>query len=117
MISADTIPVGPDAPPLLGEPPVAMFVYCKTLAADDAMLAALRRLDQRLVAHGWPAATLWRRPLAAHGAARTWMMVHAPQPPARAAALEAAIEAAARTVGLAALIDGVLHVERFCPCD
>lgn len=110
-------PTPPSNPAIAEDEPIALFVYCKSAASDDSVLRALRALGQRLAQDGWPSATLWRRPDAAAGPTRTWMAVHAPQPPARVAALEAAIGAAANGVGLQALIDGRLHVERFCPCD
>ena len=79
------------------------------------MRQALDALGSRLAAEGWPPATLWRRPAPPDQPRRTWMAVYPPLPAARAALLEAALAQAAQRCGLLDLLDGALHVERFCP--
>lgn len=91
---------------------MAFYVYFRSTADDTAVAAALGRSVAMLVAAGWPAPTLWRRPLAGYGR-RTWMEVHPPQPVERAEALLVAMAAAADASGLLALVDGERHVERF----
>lgn len=94
---------------------IALFVYCKTMVDDRTMRQALDDLGSRLVAAGWPAATLWRRPARPDQPRRTWMATYPPLSASQAEALEAAIDEAARACGLSGLIDGGLHVERFSP--
>lgn len=93
---------------------VALYVYFKSRADDALVAAALARMCARLRADGWPAPTVWRRPESAD-AGRTWMEVHPTQPGERSGKRLDDLTAAARTSGLAALVDGERHVERFEP--
>ena len=91
---------------------VGLFLYFRSSADIEAVLAALHRAGRLLAAQGWPAPSLWRRS-SSDGAASTWMQVHAPQPSDRIDALCTAIERSLADSALQPLIAGSLHVERF----
>lgn len=96
-------------------PRVGLYLYFKSRGEPSAVLRALRATDRSMQADGWPAATWWRKH--PHAVSDTWMAVHKPLPAGRVGALLAAFDAAARACGLADLIDGARHAERFEPCD
>lgn len=96
--------------------PIGLYVYFRSHAPDAAVLDALDRASALLSRAGWPKPSLWRRPAMSPGA-RTWMQVHPPEPAQRIEALLGALERSSIDSGLASLIDGSWHVERFEPCD
>ncbi len=106
------LPASIDAASRRQDAAVALYVYWRTRADDTAAAAALARLAALLRAGGWPAPAAWRRPDRRDGLA-TWMETHPAQPVARIDALLDALEAACAGAGLAALIEGPRHVERF----
>ena len=93
-------------------PAIALYVYFRSRAEERVVAEALVRAGALLEAAGWPVPTVWRRPLTDDGP-RTWMEVHAPQPAARVDALLAALQATGSAAGLAAILEGERHVERF----
>lgn len=101
--------------PTTHPPSVGLYIYFRSRAEPAAVLRALDATDRAMQADGWPAPAWWRRH--PHEMPATWMAVQAPVPADRVDALLAAFDHAARACGLAALIDGARHAERFERCD